>query len=180
MSTDRGDLTGPGASNTTKSNTGLWTKHRAIAYKVAGEFYLPGSERQDVEQEALIGLWIAARSWDRSKGSFSTFAFLVVRRRLATLLRSALSGRASMLTDAERVMPGTDVELVDTLAAGPDLERVVVARETLERLAVAVAALTDMERHAMRLVVNGERFAHSKQTANAADRARVKLAKAAA
>ena len=161
------------------SEAALWSKHRAIAYKVANEFYLPGSERQDVEQEALIGLWIAARSWDRSKGSFSTFAFLVVRRRLATLLRSALSGRASMLTDAERVMPGTDVELVDTLA-GPDLERVVVARETLERLAVAVAALTDMERHAMRLVVNGERFAHSKQTANAADRARVKLAKAAA
>ena len=172
-------LTGTGASNTTKSNTGLWSKHRGIAYKVAGEFYLPGSERQDVEQEALIGLWIAARSWDRSKGSFSTFAFLVVRRRLATLLRSALSGRASMLTDAERVIPGTDVELVDTLA-GPDLERVVVARETLERLAVAVAALTAMERHSMRLVVNGERFAHSKQTANAADRARVKLAKAVA
>ena len=39
MSTDRGGLTGPGASNPTKSNTGLWSKHRAIAYKVAGEFY---------------------------------------------------------------------------------------------------------------------------------------------
>jgi hypothetical protein len=40
----------------------LWTKHRHIARIEASEWHLPGSERQDVEQEALIALWQAARA----------------------------------------------------------------------------------------------------------------------
>lgn len=39
----------------------MWEKHRSLATGIARSFYVPGAERQDVEQEALIGLWDAAR-----------------------------------------------------------------------------------------------------------------------
>lgn len=149
--------------------TGLFTRNQGLARSIAREFYLPGSEAQDVEQEAMIGLWIAARGWDREReASFPTFARQVIRRRLITLLRTAMLGEHALLTDASR----DDIELAD----GPDLERIVVARETLGRLRLAVTSLTPLERLALGQAING--YPQSKQQSNAAWRARRHLRQA--
>lgn len=157
----------------------LWTKHRAVALSVAAEFHVPGSERQDVEQEALIGLWMAARAWTPGGGaSFPTFARLVVRRRLATFLQAALRGKQGPLNDSLRLTVREDsgeVAIVDTLAGGRDPCEVVVLRETLERLAAALASLTELERAALAVVVEDGRYAHDKRLDNAVFRARHKL-----
>jgi len=148
----------------------LWTKHRNLAHAIARTYRLPGAEAQDVEQEALIGLWVAARSFKPGRGtSFPTFARVVVKRRLSTLLKSALAEKNAVLTNADR----DDLLLTD----GVDVERVVVARDTLARLVAAVADLTPLERFGLEAAVNGE--AHGNLLENAAYRARRKLKAAA-
>ena len=37
----------------------LWTKHQALARSIANEWFIPGSDRDDVRQEAQIALWVA-------------------------------------------------------------------------------------------------------------------------
>jgi RNA polymerase sigma factor (sigma-70 family) len=119
----------------------LWTRHRPLAYGIARDYFLPGAERQDVEQEALVGLWIAAKEWDRAKGaSFRTFARVVIERRLASLVRTATAEKNRVLTDSER-----DTAQLELFEA-PDLERVVLARERLAELMADGPALVRQER----------------------------------
>lgn len=147
----------------------LFARNRGLAVAISRAFYLPGSERQDVEQEAMIGLWVAARTWDPGRGvPFKPFAALVIRRRLVGCVQAALRGKHAILTDADR----EDVVLV----AGDDPERVVIARDTLQRMVAAVAGLTPIEREALTLIANGEPYTQSKRLNNAAQRARRKLA----
>jgi RNA polymerase sporulation-specific sigma factor len=80
----------------------LWTKNRGLAHMIARDYYIPGADRDDVTQEALIGLWIAARDYDPDKGSFKTFARVVIHRRLTSCLNAATTHRALALTDAAR------------------------------------------------------------------------------
>lgn len=125
----------------------LWTRNRPLALAIAREYRIPGADRDDVRQEALIGLWIASRAHRPERGPFPPFARMVVRRRLQALLKAALAEKHQVLTRASR----DDLELVD----GPEPDRVVVARDTLDRLTVAVASLPPAQRAAVVRIVNG-------------------------
>lgn len=161
-----------------------WLRHRPLARRIAREFYLPGADRQDVEQEALIGLWDAAQRFN-GHGEFRLFAAMVIRRRLASVLRAALAEKHLPLTRAVRVAADDDtgrtVAYVELLPAGDehDPERVLLAREQWERLRAATATLTPVEREALELAVAGEPYAQSKRLDNAVVRARRKLREAA-
>lgn len=67
----------------------LWTKHRGIALGIAAEFHVPGMDADDVRQEALLALWVAARSYEKGRGTFPAYARLSVRADLTDLLRTA-------------------------------------------------------------------------------------------
>lgn len=150
----------------------LWTKHRPLAHKIATGYGIPGADRDDVHQEALIGLWIASRNWDEGKGrNFPSFARLVITARLNTILRQALQTKHAYLTDAAR-----DDEL--ELCGGPDLERLVVARDTLARITVALALLPEEQRQAIANIVNGRPLT-GKREDNMRYRARKTLKEAA-
>ncbi len=76
------------------SAAALWTKYRALAYAVAAEFHsrggAPGRRAGGADRPV-----VAARDWKRDRGaSFPTFARLVIRRRLVTVLRAALREEA--------------------------------------------------------------------------------------
>lgn len=160
----------------------LWTQHRRLALGIAHEYRLPGADRDDVQQEALIALWVATGLWDSEKGAFPAFARLVVRRRLSTLLRAALAAKHEPLTRSLRYTrdaDGVEEAVIDTLSDGHDTETVVVARETLERVVAAVAALSEKQRSAIALLLNGEPVTADKSVDNALWRARGKLREAA-
>lgn len=165
----------------------LFTRHRQLAYAIARDYRVPGAECQDVEQEGLIALWIAARSFDPGKGlSFRTFAGYVIRRRLASVLKAALAKKHEPLTLSVREVRNDEGEWVsatDALAGANGTEEIVAARETLERMAKALGTLTELERNAWLMIANGEpyvtspRTRESKRQENAATRARGKIRK---
>lgn len=162
----------------------LFTRHRGLARSIADGYFWAGAEKQDIRQEAEIGLWIACRNWDPGgDASFRTFAALVIRHRLNDLLRSALRQRQRPLNEALQGTVGDDGELlVELVPSELDTERVVVARDTLARMVAAVEGLSGLERQALALTLNGHPHAggRDKQIDNAASRARAKLRKAAA
>ncbi len=153
----------------------LWTKHRPLARAIASDFYLPGSERQDVEQEALIGLWEAARTHDDALSPFKVWASIVIRRRLTSCLRAATRHKQLSLTQSVRDY--------DT----PYLHQVSDRVDDREQLRAVLHAidndLTEFQRHCVIGVATGLSYpeidGNIKRVDNALMRARAKLREAA-
>lgn len=157
----------------------LWVKHRGLALAIARDFYLPGSERQDVEQEALIALWQACRDHDDSKGSFPMWARVVIKTHLTDCLRRATRGKHGPLNKAR--------PLAHRL---PCLHQVTDKVEDREQLRLVLHAiehdLTPVERHCVMGIAAGKTYAEigravgdAKAVDNALMRARSKLRQAA-
>lgn len=140
----------------------LFTRHQGLARKIASDYHLPGADRDDVQQEALIGLWEAARAHDPSKGAFPAFAATVIRRRLASCLKSAHAQKHQPLTRSARTVPPVSVDDQET-------------RDRIRAIVAAVPTLTTAERKAVADHLNHGRASDD----NALYRARVKLKAAA-
>lgn len=149
-----------------------WTKHRPLARRIARDYYFPGADQQDVEQEALIGLWIAARTYDGT-GRFSIWAGIIIRRRLITMLKKARTPKYRLLTDATR----EDFVLV---TGGDEPERIAIDRDRLARIASAMSSLTPRERKAVADHLDGVHSKSTKSHDSSLTRARHKLREAAA
>ena len=160
----------------------LWTKNRRLARLIARDYYFPGSERQDVEQEAMIGLWIAARDYREHDGTFNAFARLIIKRRLDSCLKMASRSKHSPLNHSLRALVNDEGESVVAVEELPCLHQVTDAVENRERLRVVLAAintdLTDFERHCVLGIARGDDYlelGEYKRVDNALMRARRKL-----
>lgn len=149
-----------------------WTP---LAYRIAARFYLPGSDRDDVQQEALIGLWKALRDFNGS-GVKAAFLAMAVNRHLATKVKQAGRDKHRPLNEAIRVAldeDGETVPIVDLLegqrSEGGSAANQLVAMRLL---------LTPLERRAVVGVACGMAYAELgefRSVDNALQRARRKL-----
>lgn len=153
---------------------------RPLALAVAGEFFLPGGDRDDLEQEAMLALVEAARDYRTGHGAtFATFARLVVRRRLADAVKRARAAKHLALTLAAREAVDEDGEvfpIVDLLPSGRgDPHETFELREELRRLRRGAKRLNALEREGLGTMLAGIPYAYSKRLDNAVARARAKL-----
>jgi len=141
------------------STGATWTSHRNLAYALANEYRIPGIDAEDVRQEALIALWEAARSHDKTKGPFKPWARRIINGRLTDLLRKATRAKRSGIT----------VEFIDAnVPAGGELY-------AIEDLREAMRSLTRRERQAVSALLNGTFDWNDKSRDNALTSARRKL-----
>ena len=163
--------------------SGLLVEHRPLALSIARDYFLPGAERKDVEQEAMIALWDAAERWDPKRGaSFKTFANLVIRRKLASVVRRANLDRHLILSHSAREARDTDGELVpilDLLPGGRDPLDILLERERIAKLARRIARLSPLEQKAVRLAAAGYPVHEPKTLDNAYQRGKQRLRAAA-
>lgn len=167
--------------------------YRPFALHFASDFYYPGGDDDDVRQEALLGLLKAIRSYDPLNGaSFKTFAAMCIHRQTVTGLKTAQRGKHQSLSFAARVGvsdEGEELQIVDLLPSpySRDPHIVVVEKERLERLLVAIHRLSTLERISVLGIANGVPYSviaqetgrNGKAIDNAAQRARAKLRDAA-
>lgn len=67
----------------------LLNKYKSLVKSRANKLYIIGGELDDLIQEGMIGLFMAVRSYDESKGtSFATFARLALERRMYNAIRA--------------------------------------------------------------------------------------------
>jgi RNA polymerase sporulation-specific sigma factor len=150
-------------------------------------YHVPGADRDDVLQEALLALYLAVRAWDPQQ-PFEPFARLVMRRRLGSVLKMALAGKHRLLAGPRLEQPvrvaGVEAplgEVIPSREAGPH-ERL-EQREQLQRLAAAARRLTELERRAVGGTISGVPYAqlgNPKSIDNALQRARRRLREACA
>jgi RNA polymerase sporulation-specific sigma factor len=68
----------------------LITKYENIVHRKANTYFLVGSDRDDVVQEGLIGLYKAICDYDENKrASFRSFAELCITRQIISSIKSA-------------------------------------------------------------------------------------------
>ena len=158
----------------------------------------PGCEREDLAQEARIGLLAAIRAWRPARGPFPAFASHCVRNQALLAVKVAARHKHQFLTraislnhehggDATSSGEPRDLALLDALATTgtrTDPEARLLVSEQLRDGVRALPSLTERERRALAGTLDGRSYAElgptiggsTKAASHAADRARRKLA----
>ncbi|MCW2715030.1 MAG: polymerase sporulation specific sigma factor SigH [Frankiales bacterium] len=132
--------------------------YRPLVRAKARSYFLAGADRDDVVQEAMIGLCKAVRDFDPERGiAFRTFADVCVTRQVVTAVRTASRHKHGPLNDSQSLaaVPGGPDRDART-AQEDDPADLVVGRERLRALQVHVdASLSDLEVRVLRLHLEG-------------------------
>jgi RNA polymerase sporulation-specific sigma factor len=138
-----------------------------LAVAIADEYYLPNRDRDELRQEAMIGLWHAATSYRAERIAFHAWAAILIRRRLASVLRVANAGKRQAQNEA--------VPLDENVIGGRDPHDLVTERDTIRAIVATVRRLPTLEQDTLvDVVFRGEPIG-SKRRDNGRQRARRKL-----
>ena len=180
----------------------LLARYEPLVHRVAAELKPPPHmTREDLAQEARIGVVAALRAWRPERGPFPPFADRCASNQALLAVQSGFSRRQELLNHAlpledTRSRRGTarpgrqPLTLVDALAtptdARTDPESRLLVHEELLCVLRALSILSDGERVALAGVVGGERYERlgpalgrtAKGASQVVYRARRKLARA--
>lgn len=145
----------------------LVRRYERVARGIASNYFLPGGDREDLHQEARIGLLKAIRDFDPSIGSpFSSFAHLCMGRQIVTAVKTDTRLKHRRLHEAIRGnVAGADdddeLDILDLVAA-PNTDPVELRDERqthLTILRVVGEELSPVERASIVGRANGDSYA---------------------
>lgn len=171
----------------------LLGRYRGFARSRARVYFLAGADREDVLQEAMIGLHKAVRDYKPGlQTSFRSFAEVCVTRQVITAVKAATRfkhGPLNSYVSLDRPMQPDDdgarvlADILPTGASGDPAE-LVISAERMRALQVHVdESLSDLEVEVLRLYVDGKSYQeiagllhrHVKSVDNALQRVKRKL-----
>ncbi len=171
----------------------LFERYRRFTRAKARAYFLVGADRDDIEQEGLIGLFKAVRDYrPERESSFRAFAELCVTRQIMTAIKSATRHKHQPLNQyvslsGFRSIDGGDERLVDDLLDDhqvPDPADVVVSSEGMDEMRTCMAEmLSRLEVDVLNLYLEGRSYQdigellerHPKSIDNALQRIKRKL-----
>ena len=153
--------------------------YEPMVRRITGSLYLPGGEREDLAQEARLGILAAIRAWDPDRSvPFRCFAWLCAVREARMAVSAARAAKHQPLNRARSLQAPAGEDgppLADTVAATgrPDEDPVAktLARERLRQILDGTAALTELERGALTLSVNDHTHPDSARVLGVGERA---------
>jgi len=143
----------------------LLDRYRGLARGRARSYFLVGADREDLMQEAMIGLYKAVRDFNEGVGvPFSSFAEICITRQLLTAIKAAsrkkhgpLNSYVSISTPAPREAVAVAAELPTGTRSDP--AELVISAERLRALQRHLdEALSDLEIEVLRLYVDGKTY----------------------
>ena len=169
----------------------LLERYRRFARAKARSYFLVGGDRDDVVQEAMIGLYKAVRDYEPDReSSFRSFADLCITRQILTAVKAATRQKHVPLNAYVPLdrpeSPGSTRPLRDTIIddSGDDPLRRVLDTDELQDLRRTVGeALSTLETEVLDLYVEGRSYQeiadilgrHVKSIDNALQRIKRKL-----
>jgi RNA polymerase sporulation-specific sigma factor len=171
----------------------LLKRYRGFARSKARSYFLAGSDKEDVVQEGMIGLYKAIRDFDVNQETpFKAFAELCISRQILTAIKTANRHKHQPLnTSVSLDAPahgddGSEHTLKEDVPAAPlsDPAEVVIYAEEIDGLRESMKqSLTELEGNVLRLYMDGmsyEQIAgvlgnHVKSIDNALQRIKRKL-----
>lgn len=166
----------------------LFREYRPRLFSLARRYFAPGSDRDDLLQEATIGFFKAIRDFKGDRGTFGAFAELCVRRQIITFIKTATRQKHAALNWAASldapIFADSDEPLIGRLAATetPIIELDTDNTEFLDALSQRCSGL---ERGVLSMYSRGYKFeemayelgVHWKAIDNAVWRVKVKAKK---
>ncbi len=171
----------------------LLTRYRNFARSKARQYFLAGSDKEDVVQEGMIGLFKAIRDFDLAQETpFRAFAELCISRQILTAIKTANRQKhqplnSSISLDAPAYGDDhSDRSLGDDLVASTSTDPVelVISAQEIEAIRDNLKDnLTDLEGDVLRLYMDGKSYEeiagalgnHVKSIDNALQRIKRKL-----
>ena len=173
---------------------GLLSRYRGFARAKSRSYFLAGSDKEDVVQEGMIGLYKAIRDFDlRQETPFRAFAELCISRQILTAIKTAnrnkhrpLNSSISLDAPAHSGDDSSDGSIGDSLAATRDADPIelVISSEEITALKNSLKEnLTDLEGEVLTLYMDGKSYEeiagtlgnHVKSIDNALQRIKRKL-----
>jgi RNA polymerase sporulation-specific sigma factor len=145
----------------------LLRRYRSFARRKARSYFLVGSDADDVEQEALIGLYKAARDFRADRqASFRAFAELCITRQIVTAIKTATRHKQQPLNQYVSISaarPDDEGERSVDKLLGPDRASdpadQIVSKEGMDEARRCMAdLLTALEVDVLRLYVEGNSY----------------------
>jgi len=171
----------------------LLARYRNFARSKARSYFLAGSEREDVVQEGMIGLFKAIRDFDLQQTTpFRAFAELCISRQILTAIKSANRHKhhplnSSVSLDAPAYGDDEATSVADHLMSprrSSDPAELVISAEEIEALRTSMRRnLTELEGEVLTLYMDGKSYEeiagtlgnHVKSIDNALQRIKRKL-----
>ncbi len=176
-----------------QAQTVLLERYRRLVRAKGRGFFLVGGDAEDVQQEALIGLYKAIRDYQVDRqASFRAFAELCITRQIITAIKTATRQKHQPLNRYVSISAGrpddeggerTIEDLID-LRAVTDPADLVVSYERVDSMRTAMAGmLSGLEVEVLQLYVDGKSYQeisemlgrHVKSVDNALQRIKRKL-----
>lgn len=131
-------------------------KYIPLAESAARRYFMPGSDKEDLVQEGMIGLYRAILAFDESRNrtGFGSFAKVCVERQIQTAVKGALRGKHSPLKGyAAITVNQTRADDVESP------ENIVISREGKAALEAAMnSVLSPFERKILLLFMTGHSY----------------------
>jgi RNA polymerase sigma factor (sigma-70 family) len=150
----------------------LVRRYEPLVQRVVWKLRLPpGCDREDLAQEARVGLIAAVRAWRPERGPFPAFADRCISNQALLALKTAAARKHQILSRAASLDAPRDrcadapenhcvPALVDALPArrdpSTDPELRLLMREDLTSVLGALPSLTDSERAGLAMSLNGQ------------------------
>ena len=173
----------------------ILARYRNFARSKARSFFLSGSDKEDVVQEGMIGLFKAIRDFDLSQQiPFKAFAELCISRQILTAIKTANRNKHSPLNRSVSLdapahgdsgSPGTVGDTLMSPSTVTDPAELILSAEAIDALRGSMAErLTQLEGDVLRLYMDGNSYEeiagalgnHVKSIDNALQRIKRKLA----
>jgi len=146
--------------------------YQGIIYFICEKYFLKDGDKEDLYQEATIGLIEAIKAYKAENGKkFKNFAILCITRELDSCIKRSNRKKHQILNDAipiyacaekedERMGSGYQNYLNRILKDdSPSPEALLVEKETINELLFKVNyALSDMEKQVLKLRINGHSY----------------------
>ena len=169
------------------------TRYRRFARAKARSYFLVGADSDDVEQEALIGLYKAARDFrPEHQSSFRAFAELCITRQIITAIKTATRQKHQPLNSylslsgtrpGEENGSGTVEEVLEAKGLIDPIEFIISMEDLRSMRRMMSEMLSKLEVEVLRLYVEGKSYQeiaevlgrHVKSIDNALQRIKRKL-----
>lgn len=135
----------------------LFKNNIKIAYKVFSNYAktITKNHRDDIEQEALLGLWKAATTFkEENKIAFSTYAYAVINNQILMYLR-ALKKHKQTISLYEEI--GDNICILDTIAEDTNCFEDLEDMECVKEILKIMQKYDDKSMKALKLRIQGKR-----------------------
>ena len=156
---------------------------------LARRYFAPGSDRDDLIQEATIGFFKAVRDFRGDRGGFAAFVDLCVRRQVITFIKTATRQKHTALNQAVSldapIFNDSDETLIARLPARREWSHDDLGSDNAEFLETLWERCSDLERGVLSMYSRGYGFeemarelrVHLKSIDNAVWRVKIKAKK---